>query len=896
MFELLAIGLVIQIVIIFLLFGKVNSLRNQILDLKDEFYDLKHCLKDTINIEKTRDGYSQESTQKKPKPIEEQVIVDTEKNISEKKEQSPLQAKITENRATVIAQDIIEQEQNIETTQIDRVEQNLQEDTIKEDNANYSEPILEQKQSYTDSHTRDGSFLKLLFSVDNILVKIGAIVLFFGLAFLAKYAILNGFIGIKTRFIVLGIIGIALGDIGYFVRNKNRVYAMIMQGLGIAVLYLTIYSASKFYNLFSLNSAFIMMLIIVVIGSILALMQDSLELAMFSVVGGFLAPILVSSGDGNYKLLFGYYALLNVGIFIISYKKAWRVLNLVGFTFTFIIGTAWAVLRYSPDKFAISESFLIFNFLLYLAISIMFVKNQKFNPKGIIDTTLTFGLPAIVFSLQHYLVRDFAYGDAISATVLATVYFWFWFAFRGKKELLSQAYFAISIIFITMAVAYYFSRNITSILWALEGSLVIWLSIKQNSKISRYFGEAVLILSIGVYLINNVSEQITFIRYFGYIAIIVALVFASLNLKNIELVFDSKIDRIFLSLGAFIATISTSSILNYHIVSNCNCLIASILLVSIALYILFKWSKWEYIEDMLDLFIPLGFSILIFLVSGSMGKYSISWLSATICLVYISFGYFMLLNLNLNFKYKLHILNFLFLDLVLTYTLYENTNLPYNLSYILPSMFFAIVLSTNALKWLISGFEYEYKTMIRTILIALLAFWQLMVNHYMPTYNFGLPILNKLEFAQITILFLIANYAFKSDNLSKLYTQIAKKVLFILSFIFITAVYARAVSHYAGLAYDISIIKNATFQAGLSIIWSIFGIAFMLLSKKQTSRVLWVIGMGLLLIVVAKLFLIDLANSATIQRVISFIGVGALMLIIGYFVPLPPSKEKENEV
>ena len=48
---------------------------------------------------------------------------------------------------------------------------------------------------------------------------------------------------------------------------------------------------------------------------------------------------------------------------------------------------------------------------------------------------------------------------------------------------------------------------------------------------------------------------------------------------------------------------------------------------------------------------------------------------------------------------------------------------------------------------------------------------------------------------------------------------------------------------------------------------------------------------GLLALVVAKLFIVDLAGTGTIGRIVSFLVVGLLMLLIGYISPLPPRKE-----
>ncbi|MBL3921596.1 DUF2339 domain-containing protein, partial [Bacteroides thetaiotaomicron] len=82
--------------------------------------------------------------------------------------------------------------------------------------------------------------------------------------------------------------------------------------------------------------------------------------------GGFLAPVLLSTGQGNHVALFSYYALLNAGIFAIAWFKAWRPLNLLGFVFTFTIGSAWGVTAYRPALFASTEPFLILFFLMYV--------------------------------------------------------------------------------------------------------------------------------------------------------------------------------------------------------------------------------------------------------------------------------------------------------------------------------------------------------------------------------------------------------------------------------------------------------------------------------------------------------------------------------------------------
>lgn len=53
-------------------------------------------------------------------------------------------------------------------------------------------------------------------------------------------------------------------------------------------------------------------------------------------------------------------------------------------------------------------------------------------------------------------------------------------------------------------------------------------------------------------------------------------------------------------------------------------------------------------------------------------------------------------------------------------------------------------------------------------------------------------------------------------------------------------------------------------------------------------RAVWLTGAGFMALVVLKLFAVDLGNTGTIERIISFIGIGALLLVVGYFAPAPP--------
>jgi len=77
-------------------------------------------------------------------------------------------------------------------------------------------------------------------------------------------------------------------------------------------------------------------------------------------------------------------------------------------------------------------------------------------------------------------------------------------------------------------------------------------------------------------------------------------------------------------------------------------------------------------------------------------------------------------------------------------------------------------------------------------------------------------------------------------------------------------------------------------QAGYSILWTLLALGLMLVAHRRDVRAVWMAGAALLGLTVAKLVLVDLSNRGGSERIIAFIVVGVLMLVVGYFAPIPP--------
>ena len=96
--------------------------------------------------------------------------------------------------------------------------------------------------------------------------------------------------------------------------------------------------------------------------------------------------------------------------------------------------------------------------------------------------------------------------------------------------------------------------------------------------------------------------------------------------------------------------------------------------------------------------------------------------------------------------------------------------------------------------------------------------------------------------------------------------------------------------HWNNVPFDSAMWNSSVFQSALSISWTLLAVVTMGIVARRGIRTTWIVAASLLAIVVLKLFTVDLSALSVAPRIISFIGVGILLLIIGYVAPVPPKK------
>ena len=772
-------------------------------------------------------------------------------------------------------------------------------------------------------------FLREFFTTGNVVVKIGVIILFFGVGFLIRYAVERQVLPIELRLVGIAIGAIIMLIVGWRLRHARRGYALILQGGAVGILYITIFASAKNFHLLDPLMAFLLMIALVSFSAILAYKQDSRNLAVFGSIGGFVAPILTSTGSGSHVMLFSYYALLNTGIFAMAWLKSWRLLNWVGFVFTFVIGAAWGWNYYEPEYFASTEPFLILFFLFYLAIAVLFTHRQPPQLKGLVDGTLVFGVPLVGFTLQAGLVADFEFGRAYSALGMAAIYIGLarllWHKQLQGMRVLTESFLALGVIFASLAVPFALDGRWTAATWSLEGAAAVWLGIRQGRVLTRSFG---LLLQIGASLmflatLNEPlgSTPVLNSAYIGCLFTSLAGLFTSYRYyqQREELEDWEQANHIVLLVWGLLWWFGAGFMeIEHHLpflyVANTS------LLFFAGSFIVFdriaRRLQWQNALMAAVALLPgiIFFLLLAFLDHGHRHPFAylgfLAWplaLAAQYRLLYLNESLW-----QRDIVSNSHILALWTLTFVSSWVVVDSVNHLVTGSRIwgdvswglVPALFCqGLIYWRQSSRWPLASHRDSYLGTGITTLLLLLSIW-LLASCFIearPRPLDYVPIVNPLELVQLLVLLVLMNWyvqsrrgevpAFHSLELTTPGVFIA-----ILAFAWLNSVIARSVHFIAGVRFDFhALYYSSQYQSSVSIAWTLTALLITTLASRQEKRKLWFTGAILIVAVTIKLFVIDLKDTGTIERIISFLTVGVLLSVIGYLSPVPPKATIEQE-
>lgn len=846
-----------------------------------------------------------------------------------------------------------------------------------------------------------GASVLAWFKGGNTIVRVAVLILFIGVAFLLRYAAEHAMLPLELRLAAVAAGGLALLGLGWRLRGRRRGYALTLQGAGLGVLYMTVFAAMKLYALLPVGAGFALLVAIALLGAAIAVLQDALPLAVVGFLGGFAAPLLASTGTGNHVALFGYCLALNLAIALIAARRAWKLLNLVGFTCTSAIAAAWGASAWAPGLLPSTEPFLVAHVALYLWIGLRYSLQLAraaaqdgpawARPGGVpvVDAGLVFGLPLVAMGFQAVLVREVPYALAASAAVMSAVYLllgrWLWRRQGEGMRLFTEAMLAIGTVFLALVAPLALDARWTAPAWALQGAGLVWVALRQRRAWALGFG---LLLQLGAavsYFATAADAPAPrFLLHAGFLAVLLlagsALLCAGLlqraaagagrdagvaggtsvgggaapgALASGRRPWSERpflptvlgvLHGLLLGLGVLhlvVAGLEEAGRAPWRWPDRAQTVVLWLMLLALGAEAAHRRLRWPTLavpaRPLLGLagllalaqlgnavgfgrgwevLVPAGGPVLGAVAlaaawvlrrldadtdadSDAGGTTPPRWRQA-LPVERVALGGFVLVAAGLA------------TDAVMAQAVAESEGWRVGASMAAPTLVaWAVLAGLARRRWPMDRQAGAWLAGLALPWLVLLLGWSAAVNAfgdgamaplpYLPLFNpvdlgHGLLLLYALRLrralGQADGLALAGWVRRSGPALAALTAAMA--------FWWLTSVLVRTLHHWAGTPMWIDgALDSGLVQMALSILWTTIALATMVVAARRLgpahARTVWLAGAGLLAVVVTKLLLVDLSQTSALQRIGSFVGVGLLMLVVGYVAPLPPARAAGQE-
>ena len=885
-----------------------------------------------------------------------------------------------------------------------------------------SSPSLKDDESATNIVTSLWASATQWFFGENLVVRVGALVLLVGVVLLLKLASQYIEVSMPVRMALVALGGLVITVVGYRTTAKKRSYGLTLQGVGFAVIYLTVFASFKLYGLLPSTLTFGVLALLAGLTVMFSVWQNALPLAVLAFGGAFFAPILVSRPDGSVVMLFSYYLLLNIAVAVIAHYRTWKLLNALSLAVTFGLAYVWGFRAFSGNSAGAGWlslrwqllGLLVGHMALYLFIAVRYSQqvvsyNQMLlqmntrvarRPIISIDSGLLFGTALLGFGLMASLLNDLPYHLAFASSALSAIYLslGLWLLkhhrrsiasdrqannqFDNSFELLIEASLALGCGFLALVIPLALSAKWISIGWAVQGAALVWLGARTQRRWTVYFGLALqgfsIVLLVGFDTLMRhwygLLDQLSIPHQMSIVAASSTLPLTVLTACVLLSAFILRHGRVNIAAATpqakaqpqpqtQPAAVKTTPKRVQKIADNAShsFVATALVVVGFVLYlsaILSADPFWNNGGKTTTIKLAVGMAV--FLIVGQLMHQRFVWRSmrkvsrlilpfammswVLVCLTHVKvetvldlndyhikefsgLGRYLLAMLGCLAIAKLlggwllsrwhrdrldtsvdALVWFLVLIAMLTWMLQQ---VPFNywqhaqelqaIITILPTVLAVLglmsllllprlqALGGRLLGWL------EVDRLLKHsayILVPITFIWSLSANFSLDGQLVGvyLPLLNPLDLTLISILLYQSYVALKVDSN---YRTIVLVICGLGAFVTVSSMLVRGFASVWGTptweqgAWSVSMV-----QTGLTILWTVIAMVLMFLANKKAIRLVWFAGIALLTMVVAKLVLIDMSNTSAVLRVVSFIGAGLLMLVIGYLAPLPPKVDK----
>lgn len=666
---------------------------------------------------------------------------------------------------------------------------------------------------------------------ENLLSKIGIVVLILGVAIGAKYAIDKNLISPAMRIVFGYVFGFGLLGFAYKLREKYLNFSAVLLSGAMAIMYFITFFAYSLYGLFPQTTAFVLMLILTLFTVVSAIIYNRQVIAQIGLVGAYAIPFLLSNNSGNYAFLFAYTAIINLGILAVSVKKYWKSLHFSSFIFTWLIFSGWFLTKYNSELYLnLALSVLTVNFLTFY---ITFIAYKVINLKHVALENISLILAnAFIFYGFGYAIlngrAEFENYLGMFTVLNALIHFVFAFTISRLETAAKDLIYLLSalvITFATIAVPVQLDGNFVTLIWTIEAAALFWIGRTKAVKLFEIYSFPLMILAS----LNLILDLYRYYEAYDFLEIrqgmspfyngtfFTSLFFAaafffiySVNrVRNSESYLDEETSNVF-----GLALLSLSALVFYN---------AFRMEIGNYFYHLrISTAQKSTLEDVL-------------IYDKSLEFFNVIW--------QMNYTFLFLTILSFLNIYKLKNAAFAFINLLLNWSL--------------------IGLFVTVGLYILSQLRRLYLVPDETEMFSR-GVWFILIRYVSYLFVSG------LIFA--SYLYLRQNHIKKSTERNAI--SVGFDLTFFVSLLFISS--SELLNWMDIFGYKDS------YKLGLSILWGIYALILIIIGIYKHKTHLRITAIALFGLTLAKLFFYDIAELDTISKTVVFVSLGILLLIVSF--------------
>jgi uncharacterized membrane protein len=815
----------------------------------------------------------------------------------------------SQDQLSVVASNVEQQQKNSEV-----IDSNLVKDSIYVEHPAESFVVSETKPLSVSSSTTvrqsseqaPSSFidqLQLWLFKGNPVLKAAIVILLIGIVLLLRFATEHWQISLAVKLGFIALISFAVVLIGWKFQEKNRGFALALEGLGLAGLFLTVFFA--YYNqvIPNIYMASFCFAVVMTLTLYLSLKQQAVELAIMAMTVAYLAPFTLPVRQATAVELVAYYLLINIAVAVLTTLKPWKYLNQIAFLITVLFGGGYAIIHGTLEQRFELACLVLAHTAVFIWLGFRFsqllAKEDliKIQLKPVLDIALIFGAPIVGYCALYVMFFDEMYWRAGFSAIFALVFAVLYQVAKKNQFIpfIAQSYLSLMQIFLVLILPILLPDYWNVVGWALVGVGIFIYALYKNSNVSRY-------LSMGLLVIAGISAVESLINYSNvpnYIFWVLCLCyFTCVFVANFSNQFQKQFTLFFIAFLSFLMMVATSTLLLLLSDELSGPLaMAYTLLFSLMVYVVLneilqrRHISWGWLLPKWLGLTPIHLFAYV-LIYDSTNQGILVWASNAERIIVLLAGLLLAslwLRPLLGVKTEKEWVSMGALSALSLASLTFIPSFPYLTVVILPLIFclWCYLRAAN------SAWKMFWQT--RTTLVLMIV-WMICSQLFSTQvfFLYVLPIFNPFDFVSLAMLL-----GFMWILMMQVKVGLDKglaSIMAVLSLLWLSSyIVLRALHVYLGTPIQqIAVWSNATIQLSFTLLWVVLAFIAMSIATRKRLKVLWLLGGSILIIVSLKLVLLDLSHIGTFTRVISFLGAGFVMLIIAYIAPMP-DELKQNE-